>query len=220
MSKNVSLKAEVRDGTGKGVARKLRATGRVPANVYGGGEDARALSLDSHDTLVLFKRISVENTIVSLDIEGGETADTLVREVQVHPFRETIIHVDFQRMQKGVAIDVEVPLHLTGTPESVRTGAGVLDQIMHDISVRCIPSMIPEVIEVDISGMEVGDSIHASDIQVPKGVELNVDGALTLCSVNQPRVEAEPVDEDEDGELEDGAEAPADAAEDSESSDD
>jgi large subunit ribosomal protein L25 len=201
MSTHATLHAQKRDGTGKGVARKLRAGGRVPAVVYGQGEDAVALTLDAHDARHLFERISVENTIVELSVDG-EVMETLVREVQVHPFRPELLHVDFYKVQKGVKVHVEIPVHLIGTPEGVKSHGGVLQQVVHDLPVLTIPSLIPDSFEVDVSGLDVGDSLHVSDIELPEGVEVQLDLERTLCSVIIPKgltAEEEGEVDDEEG---------------------
>jgi large subunit ribosomal protein L25 len=208
MSQIAKLKAATREDAGKGVARKLRQSGHIPAVVYGDGADALPLTLNAHDTLILFQSISVENTIVSLDLDKGGAVDTLVREVQVHPYRNDIMHVDFLRIRKGTAIDVNVPVHLLGVPEGVKLEGGILEQIVHDLSVRCIPSKIPESIEVDISGLAIGDSLHVSDLPVEEGVEIAADGGLTICLVSAPRV----VEEVVTAEGEEGLTAEGDAA--------
>lgn len=201
MSIHAALQAEKREGTGKGVARKLRAGGRVPAVVYGQGEDAIALTVDAHDARHLFERISVENTIVELSV-GGEVMETLVREVQVHPFRPELLHIDFYKVQKGVKVHVEIPVHLTGIPEGVKSHGGVLQQVVHDLPVLTIPSLIPDAFEVDVSALDVGDSMHVSDIELPEGVEVQLDADRTLCSVIIPKglaAEEEEEEEDEEG---------------------
>lgn len=197
MSMYATLKAEKREGTGKGVARKLRAAGKVPAVVYGQGGDALAVTLDAHDARYLFERVSIDNTIIQVQVEG-ESYDTLVREVQVHPSRHELLHVDFYRLQKGVKVDVEIPLHLTGTPLGVKSHGGVLQQVIHELPVLTIPSLIPDSFELDVTGLDVGDSLHVSDIELPEGVEVQIEGERTVCSVIVPRGLASEDDEDED----------------------
>jgi large subunit ribosomal protein L25 len=195
---DTTLKAERRDDSGKGVARKLRADGRVPAVVYGADEDTLSLSVDAHDAELLFGRISVENTIVSLKVAGiKEPMETLVREVQVHPYRPDILHVDFYRVQKGVAVDVDIPLTLEGIPNGVRHDGGIMEQTLNELSVRCIPSRIPEAIVVDVTELQIGDSLHVSDLEIPEDVEVQTDLARTICVVSLPRVEVEEVEEEE-----------------------
>ena len=195
-----SLTASKREAGGKGAARKLRREGRVPAVLYGKDMDSVALSLDVMEVEHLFQAISVENTIVELKIEGGESHQTLVREIQSHPFRYELVHIDFLRIQSHVEVDVEVPVELVGTPVGVKQHGGVLEQIVHELPVRCLPSRIPEVIEVDVSGLEIEDSLHLSDIQLPEGVEATIDPERTLCLVSAPRAAIEEVEEVAEGE--------------------
>ncbi len=199
MATQVILKAERRDGTGKSVTRKLRQAGKVPAVLYGAGAEPVSLTLDAHQVLHTFQAISVENTIVNLEVEGEKApVATLVREVQLHPYRTDLIHVDFLRVQKGVAVELEIPVHLVGTPAGVRNDGGVLDHNIHTLHVSCIPSAIPESIDVDVSALEIGDSVHLRDVEIPKGVEVLMDLDLTICAVHAPRVVVSEDDEAED----------------------
>lgn len=198
---NTTLAAERREGTGKGVARKLRQNGRLPAVLYGRDMESIHLSLDAHDTEYLFRNISVDNTIVEVAIEGEkETHQTLVREIQSHPWKATLMHVDFLRIQKGVAVEMDVPLHLNGIPVGVRLGGGVIEQVIHDLPIRCIPSNIPESIEVDITHMDLNDVLHVADITFGEGIEVMVAPERTICSIAQPKAEAEPEEEETDEE--------------------
>lgn len=192
MSTNATLKAAKRADAGKGVARKLRSAGRIPGVVYGQGGEGVLLSLDALETKNLFNHISVENTIVELQLEGEkEGINTLVREVQVHPFRPDIVHVDFYRVQKGVEVEVNVPFHLHGSAVGVRNQGGVLQQPFHDLHVRTIPSRIPEEITFDVSELEVGDQVLASQIELPEGVTLTLDPDTVLAVVSAPRIAVE-----------------------------
>lgn len=204
MSMTVTLNAENRSDSGKGFARKLRASGRIPAVVYGQGGEALPVSIDAHETDLLLHRISIDNTIVDIEVPGEkDKISTLIREVQVHPFKPNILHIDFYRIEVGVELDVDVPLHLEGTPAGVKLEGGILQQIVHDISVRCIPSLIPDSISHDISAMVIGDVLHASELTIPEGVTLMIDDERTICLVDAPRVAAATDDaEDEDGAVE------------------
>lgn len=191
------LKAEKRQGSGKGLARKMRAGGRVPGVVYGKDMDTIQVSLDAQEAEHLFRSISVENTIVDLDIKGVRgKQQTLVREIQTHPVRADLLHVDFLRVQKGVAVDLEVPVHLTGVPVGVKLHGGVLEQIIHELPVRCIPSKIPEFFEVDVTELDIDNALHVSDIEFGEGVEPTIDFERTLCLVAAPRVHEELVEEE------------------------
>jgi len=197
---DTTLKATLREGTGKGVARKMRQAGQTPAVLYGGDGEPVHLSLDTHDADYLFRNISVENTIVDLEIEGEkEAVRTLVRELQTHPWKATLLHVDFLRIQKGVAVDVEVPVNLVGTPVGVQVGGGSLEQIIYELPIRCIPSKIPETIEVDISGLDVGEVLHIRDVTFAEDIEVTVAPERTICSVAAPKGESGEAETDEEG---------------------
>lgn len=202
MRQVANLKAEKRTDTGKGVARKLRAGGRAPAVVYGQGEEALLLTVDSLETMNLFNHISVENTVVELRVEGEkEPIQTLVREVQLHPFRSELIHVDFYKVQKGVEVEVTVPLHVHGDAPGVKMQGGILQQVVHDLPVRSIPSEIPEELTVDVSGLEIGDQILAGQLEIPEGVTLLLDDDHLVVLVSAPRAEEEPEEEEDADEL-------------------
>lgn len=200
--KNVTLNAEKREGTGKGVARKLRQAGKIPAVLYGRDMDAVHIALDAHDATLLFHSIPVDNTIIELKVEGTrEPHQTLVRDIQTHPFKGTLVHVDFLRIQEGVKVELTVPVHLVGTPIGVKDEGGVLDQTIHDLPVACIPSAIPESFELDVSGMGLHDVLHVSDLEVGEGVEVLLPPERTICSVSVPRAIIE--EDEEEEELED-----------------
>lgn len=200
MATDAVLNAAPRTRHGKGEARRLRAAGRIPAVVYGKGEAAQLISVDARETMNLFSRIPVESTIISLKVEGGGTIPVLVREVQFHPHRPEYLHVDFYEVQAGEEVTVEVPVRLVGTPEGVRVGGGVLDQVLYALEVRCDPNRIPEAIEVDVSALEIGGVVYVSDLPLPAGVTTSVEGDRTVCSVAAPTVAAvEPGAEGEDG---------------------
>lgn len=206
MSMHAVLKADKRDARGKGGARKLRAAGRLPAVVYGQGGEALSITLDTAEASHLFHSISVENTIVDLAVEGEKPFQTLVREIQVHPFRPDVLHVDFYRLQAGVKVDVEIPVNLIGTPVGVKTGGGILQQVTYELPVKVIPSMIPESFDVDVEGLEVGDSVHVSELALPEGVEeIGLDPDHTICTVVLPRAAAAD-DEEGEGEEAEGVE--------------
>lgn len=190
MATQVTLKAEHREGRGKGVARKLRAGGRLPAVVYGAGGNPVSIALDTHDAIHLFRSISVENTIINLEITGQDTSvPTLVREIQTHPARPEVLHVDFLRIRSGVKVELEIPLHLEGTPAGVQAG-GILEYSMHQIPVRCLPKDIPETLRLDVSELEMGGAIRIGDLVLPEGVEVMLDSERMLCTILAPAVSA------------------------------
>lgn len=181
------LAATSREETGKGAARRLRRSGRIPAVVYGRGEETQSLSVDAHELERLFSDISIENTVIDLKVGRKKALKTLVREVQAHPFKPIILHVDFYQIHTGESITLDIPIRLVGTSTGVKEG-GILDHHLHELHVECLPAAIPEAIEVDITELDLGDSVHVRDLALPEGVETDVDGDRTICSVVTPTV--------------------------------
>ncbi len=184
------LSAAGRTDTGKGVARKLRAAGRIPGVIYGHAREARALSLDTHTFELTLEKVFYRTTVFELDIDGTKS-NALIREIQRHPFRKEILHVDFQELVAGEKVTVSVPLAFVGASIGVKEG-GIIDQIMHDFEIRVDPMSIPAKIEVDISALAIGKSIHVSDIAVPEGVEVLDDEDATVCTCAAPKEEKAP----------------------------
>jgi len=199
-----------RGDSGKGAARKLRRAGRVPGVIYGGGDEPVMVSMEARETLQLFQSIPVDNTILNLSLDGEASREqALVREVQVHPYRTELLHVDFIRVQRGVPIEVHVPVHLMGLPDGVRNEGGILEQIAHDIVVKCVPSLIPEAIEVEVTGLGIGDVLRAGEVVMPEGVENLVDPERMVCGVSAARLAPEELEDEEEGvEAEPGLETP------------
>ncbi|HEX6910664.1 MAG TPA: 50S ribosomal protein L25 [Longimicrobium sp.] len=188
------LQATLRHDAGKGVARKLRGTGRVPAVLYGHGEQPRALSVNAHDLGLLIGAVNVENTIVTLDIEGEGPQDVLLREVQMHPYKPEPLHVDFFHVHAGETLHVRIPVRLQGTPVGVHTDGGVLDQVLYDLEVECLPGNIPDAVEIDVSNLVLGESVRVGDIPPHEGVKFLHDGELPIASIvaSHRTVEEEP----------------------------
>ncbi|HEX8211079.1 MAG TPA: 50S ribosomal protein L25 [Longimicrobium sp.] len=183
-----TLNATARTGSGKGGARKLRATGKVPAVVYGHGDKNVPLALDRHELELLLHGISVENTVISLVTDGGTGKDVLIRDVQMHPYRPEVLHVDFIQLHAGEVIRMKIPVRLSGNPAGVRDEGAVLDQVIYDLEVECLPGNIPEAFEVDVSNLSVGESIRVHDVSFPN-VRILADGELPIASVVPPTVE-------------------------------
>ena len=187
---SASLSAEARTETGKGVARKLRSAGRVPAVVYGHAREPQALSLQTRELEKLLSSIATGSTVVELTL-GGATTKTLIREVQRHPFKKQILHVDFQELVAGEKVTVEIPLVFVGTPEGVRLSGALLEQILHSIQVLVDPANIPNHIDVDVTSLAMGHSLHVSELSLPAGLEVLTDEDATVCAVVAPRAVVE-----------------------------
>jgi large subunit ribosomal protein L25 len=190
MATPATLSAKSRSESGKGAARKLRASGEIPAVIYGHGRQPQSFSINARDLDKLLSRISAENTVVEVGLEG-KTARTLIREIQRHPFKKQILHVDFQELVAGETVTVNIPLILVGMPEAVRTGGGVMDQTMRELSIEVDPSQMPNHIDVDVSDVAIGHSIHVRDLVLPAGVTVLVDPDATVVVVSQSRAAIE-----------------------------
>lgn len=201
MTKKATLNVETRSGRGKGAARQLRRAGSIPGSLYGREIETIAVKTDGREFAALVGSISVDNTIVELSVDGEAPRRVLIREIQRHPVRPEFLHVDFYEIRAGETLKVNVPLHLIGTPIGVRNG-GTLQQIKHELEIECLPSEIPPSFEIDISELEIGDSLHISDVDVG-GLEVLDDLEQTICSVAAPRV----VEVEEEEDLDIGLEA-------------
>jgi large subunit ribosomal protein L25 len=182
----VQLNAAKRDNAGKGAARTLRGQGQVPAIIYGHKRQPQALSINSRDLDKLLSTISAESTVIELNLDGT-TARTLIREIQRHPFKREILHVDFQELVAGEKVVVSIPVVLTGVPEGVRLGGGILDQTMRELEIKCDPADIPNHIEADVNPLQIGSSLHVRDLKIPDGVEVMDDMDASVCVVAAPR---------------------------------
>jgi large subunit ribosomal protein L25 len=203
-----ALVAEVRDATGKGVARRLRAAGRIPAVVYGKGAESKAISIDpSALQRVLQSSGAGINTLIELSLDGT-TRTVLVKELQRDPVRGRPLHTDFYLVELDKTVEVSVPIHLVGKAPGVELG-GILDHPLREIELECLPRAIPERVDVDVSALGIGDSIHVRDLELPEGASVRTDGNLAVASVIAPAVVEEPVAE----ELEEGEEAAAEGEE-------
>lgn len=187
MATNAMISATEREGRGKGAARSTRREGRIPGILYGHGEESVALSVDAGELKKLVHSISVENTILDLDFGGSEPYKVLIRELQRHPVRDEFVHIDFFHVAMDEKIQVEIPILLIGTPTGVKNKGGVLDHQLRELEVFCLPGNIPEKVELDVSDLDIGDSIHVSDIQLPD-VEILTELDRAVVAVLAPTV--------------------------------
>jgi large subunit ribosomal protein L25 len=195
MAVKTLLAAKRRNETGKGSARRIRSSGGIPAVLYGREQNSISLTIDSRESMKLFQSVSVENTIINVKIDSEEEVfETLVKEIQVHPYRDDILHVDFYRFERGVALEVDIPVEFTGSAQGVKEG-GILEILLREIRVKCRPSQIPESIKVDISDLDIGSSIKINDVVVDADVELMADPTQAVCMVALPKEEVEEVEE-------------------------
>ena len=192
---SATLGAETRTESGKGVARKLRAAGRVPGVIYGHAREPQSLSLVARDLDKLLTQIAVSRTVVELSL-GGATTKTLIREIQRHPFKKVVLHIDFQELVAGEKVTVNVPLVYVGIPEGVRLSGALLEQIMHSVEVLADPAHIPNHIDVDVTHLAMGHSLHVRDLKLAEGIDVLSDEDATMCAVIAPRAVIEAVVEE------------------------
>ena len=192
-----TLSAQPREERGKNAMRRMRSEGLVPAVLYGHGDETRALAVRAQELDKLLGSISVENTIIDLSIGDATPTPTLIREVQRHPAKRVVQHVDFLQIHAGEKIHLEIPIRLHGSPIGVRENGGVLQEVLREIHVECLPRNIPEAVDIEIGDLDIGGSVHVRDISLPDVKILN-DEDLVIASVMAPTVAALP--EDEEGE--------------------
>ena len=192
------LKGERRTGVGKGVARKLRQTGSIPAVYYGRGEEPIALSVVLKDLQEVIERAEGSNVIVDLKMDGDGAGDkkALIREIQRDPVGGHILHLDLQHISLTERIVVEVPVVLVGTAIGVKDGGGILEHLLREVEVECLPTDIPSKLEVDVSALNIGDSLHVSDLKADR-VEILTEADRAIATVVPPTVleEAKPAEE-------------------------
>jgi len=183
----IIVNAVAREASTSNEARRLRREGKLPAVVYGGDKDSIAVTLEPRQILKILKSDSGQNTVFQVKIGDEGAAETvMVFEYQVDPIRHHLTHADLVRISMDKAIEVSVHLVFTGEPKGVTIDGGVLDQAMREVTVECLPTDIPESLEVDVSELEIGDSVRVVDIKVPRNVKILVDEDTTLASVVPP----------------------------------
>lgn len=202
MSKQFDISAEPRSLQGRGASRRLRSEGKVPAIVYGGHDEPRMLML-SHDELQRqLEHEGFYSQIINLKV-GDDSEQVVLKDLQRHPAKPFILHADFRRIVAGEKFRTHVPLHFLGEKEApgVKDEGGVVQHLMVEVEIECLPANLPEYIEVDVSTLELHDSLHLSDLTLPADVELvdlMHDNDRTVISIQIPRIEVEPEPEEEE----------------------
>ena len=195
MKTEFELTAEPRDGTGRGACRRLRRSGRIPGILYGADQEATAISLDHNQLTHQLKNEAFYSHILTLNL-GREKQKVVLKDLQRHPYKPLIMHIDLQRIQEKEKLTMRVPLHVINEDKcpGVKLENGIVTTLMSDLEVVCYPKDLPEYIEVDIGELHVGDSVHLSDIRLPPDVELYLlisggDPRQGVVSVQPPQVE-------------------------------
>ena len=210
MSEEFNLIAEMRDDQGKGASRRLRRQGKVPAVIYGAGRDPRSLMFDHNKVLRQLDDPSFYSSILNIKV-GEKSRAAIVKDIQRHPSKKQIIHIDLQRIVEDEQIKMQIPIHYLGEEDAVgvKIGGGTVTKIMTELEISCLPKDLPEFLEVDISELELDQMLNVSDISLPEGVEISdiikeQDQAIVSIQEIKEIIEEEIEDEDSesDGESE------------------
>ena len=199
-SEQLVVSVDPRDYRGKNACRRLRTTGMVPGNVYGMNLDSFAVAVEARRVEEILRLGSGRNTIFTLSLgEGEESRAVMLRELQRDPVSERLVHVDFLRVDPKKTVQVRIPVRLVGTPEGVKNEGGVIDFVHRLVEVACMPSSIPEHLDVDVSHLHNNQNVAVKDLQTEAGVEILDDPETILAVVAAPRVEVEETPELEEG---------------------
>ena len=224
MSEDFDLIAEMREDTGTGASRRLRHKGKVPAIIYGAGRPPRLLAFDHNKVIKQLESESFYSSILNIKV-GEKSQAAIVKDIQRHPAKAIIMHMDFQRIVEDEKIRMNVPIHFIGEEDAigVREGGGTVQRIKTDVEISCLPKDLPEYFEVDISNLELDDMLHLSDIKLPEGVEMpelalgeEHDQAIVSIHIIKAAPIEEEIEEDADADADEDAEAVADGEESSE----
>lgn len=200
MSEKIVVKAEKREQSGKGFARRLRVEGKVPVTVYGAGEEAVSVAAELSDLAAILRSESGSNTVFSLDVAGVGVSDVIFQDRQIDPLKGRLMHADLRRLAKGEKVEVTVPVNLVGEPAGVKNDGGLLEQQVREITVSCTPSNIPDSFEIDVTELGLNESVHVSDIKPGKGVEVLADAETVIASVVIVKEETEEAAEETEAE--------------------
>ena len=188
----IEIKAKERMSIGTGASRRLRHVGTTPGVLYGGTKDALSLELDTKELFMQFRHEAFHASILTLNLNGKKES-VILRDFQMHPVRNNIQHIDFQRINENEKINVKVPFHFTNedTAPGVKLEGGLVSHIMTEIDISCLPKDLPQYIEVDLGSLAMGDSIHLSEVSIPDGVELTTlteENDPVITSISKPKV--------------------------------
>ncbi|UJP04098.1 MAG: 50S ribosomal protein L25/general stress protein Ctc [Nitrosomonas sp.] len=168
----IEISADKRTLQGKGASRRLRGSGKVPAIIYGGDQAAQSIEMDHNDLYHKLRLEAFHASVLSLDV-AGKKEPVLLRDIQMHPYKQQVLHVDFQRVDKNKKIHMKVPLHFINAEVApgVKTAGGIVSHILTEVDISCLPDDLPEFISVDLAELTAGHTLHLSDLVLPKGVE-------------------------------------------------
>ncbi len=197
MAENITVKVEKREGRGTNFARGLRREGKIPVSVYGGGEDAVAVTAELKDLAAILRTDVGANTLFTLDVDGTESR-VIFQDRQIDPVTGRLLHADLRRLAAGEKIELTIPVHLIGTPIATDEEGGLLEQMMREITVKCTPSNIPDSIDVNVEKLKMGESITIADLEVDEDFEIMDSPESVIAAVIFVReLDLEPTPEEE-----------------------
>jgi large subunit ribosomal protein L25 len=191
MAKQVKLAAQTRSETGRSAVKKIKSAGFVPAVIYSHTEAPLSLKVTERDIDTVLSHALGEHLLVDLEIVGAPNRMALIQEVQHHPVTQRVLHVDFQGVSANEEIESSVPVEAIGEALGVKSYGGILEQLLRSLTIRCLPQDLPELISVDVTHLNVGDTLHVADIKLPAGVTADDEGDVTVFMVAEPTVAAE-----------------------------
>jgi large subunit ribosomal protein L25 len=197
MAQQAKLTVQTRTQVGRNAIKRVRKEGLIPGVIYGVGQEPINLEVNRRQLSTVLAHSSSENILLELEIVDGDNKRNslaMIQEVQHHPIQRQILHVDFHAVSATEKITAEVPIETVGEPIGVKTNGGLLEHNLRDLEVECLPGDLPDRIEVDVSGLDINQSIHVKDLKLPPGVEAVTDGDLTVVAVSAARVEEEPTE--------------------------
>ena len=197
----IQFQATKRDAQGTGASRRQRRAGQLPGIVYGGTKDPQPITLDHNELYHLLKKEVFHSSLLSIEVDG-QNETVILRDTQWHPFKQQVLHIDFQRVAADEKIHVKVPLHFIGGDDSpaVKLGGCIVSAVINDVDVVCLPGNLPEFITVDLSGLEVGHSVHVSELKLPADVELVLRGEGDAVVATALKVRGAAADAEDEGE--------------------
>jgi large subunit ribosomal protein L25 len=197
MAQQAKLTVQARTQVGRNAIKKVRKEGLIPGVIYGVGQEPINLEVNGRQLSTVLAHASSENILLELEIVDGDNKRNslaMIQEVQHHPIQRQILHVDFHAVSATEKITAEVPIETIGEPVGVKTNGGLLEHNLRDLEVECLPGDLPERIEVDVTNLDINQSIHVKDLKLPPGVEAVTDPDLTVVAVSAPRVDEEPTE--------------------------
>jgi large subunit ribosomal protein L25 len=193
---DMTIDVERREESGTNSSRRLRARGLIPAVVYGAGKETVPIHVDRKTLLDMMKASGSDNPIFLLKLAGsGKERHAMIRDLQVDPISRQIVHIDFQRVIMTEKLRVQVPIELKGTAFGVKTEGGMIDFVLREVHVECLPGDIPKQIELDVTELHVGQHVEAGQLQLPTGVTLVEDPERVILALAHAKIEAEPEEE-------------------------